>query len=65
MAFVDLWNIHLIRKLPTRPNSVSGQPKLNYSYPKNRTGDYSLTPPPRLFATMQKNVAEWGIYFFS
>lgn len=58
MAFVDLWNIHRIRKQPTRPNSISGQPKLNYFYPKNGTRDYSLSPPPRLFATMQKDVAE-------
>lgn len=64
MAFVDLWNIHRIYKQPTRSNSISGQPKLNYFYSKNRTRGYSLSLPPQLFATMQKDVAEWGISFF-
>ena len=64
MVFIDLWNIYRIYKPQTCLNSIFGQPKLNYFYPKNGPQEYFLLPPTQLFATMENNLAEWDISFF-
>ena len=31
--FVELWNMHVIRKQPNRPQAVADRPEINYFYP--------------------------------
>ena len=38
--YVELWNLHAIRKQPKRPNAVIGKPKVNYLYLKDGTIHY-------------------------
>jgi hypothetical protein len=35
--YIELWNLHAIRKQPKRPNVVIGKPKVNYLYPVGTT----------------------------
>ena len=38
--YIELWNLHAIRKQPKRPNAVIGKPKVNYLYLKDSTIHY-------------------------
>ncbi|KAE8374203.1 hypothetical protein BDV26DRAFT_284469 [Aspergillus bertholletiae] len=41
-SYIELWNVHQIRKQQNRPNSVTGKPYMLYYYPKEGVRDYGL-----------------------
>ena len=46
--YVELWNVHSIRKQPNRPNAVTGKPRFNYLYPKDGAIHYGRPIDPEI-----------------
>jgi hypothetical protein len=58
--FVKTWNVHSIRNQPKRPNAVTGQPIVNYHWPKGTVRDCGFIPDTDLLAHLKEQVADWG-----
>jgi hypothetical protein len=59
--FAEIWNNHKIRPQKQRPNSVAGIPWMLYEHPPEGVTDYGRQPNPELLASMQKDVADFGM----
>jgi hypothetical protein len=58
--FAALWNIHRIRKQSDRPNSVSGQPVVNYQWPAEGVQNFGIPPNLEVTAEIQQDINNWG-----
>ena len=59
--FRELWNLHLIRKQPNRPEAVAGRPKLNYFYPPDDIECYARDIDERICNEVQNDFPDWGM----
>ena len=58
--YVELWNLHAIRKQPKRPNAVIGKPKVNYLYPKDGTIHYGRPVITEITDGVNQEFQDWG-----
>ena len=56
--YVELWNVYNIRKQPKRPNTITGKPKFNNTYPKNGTIHYRRLIDPETLDSINQEYAE-------
>lgn len=63
--FVDIWNVHRIRKQKNRPSVVHGQPWVNYNYPKEPAIQQGKKPDPELVRRLKEDISSWGKSFES
>jgi hypothetical protein len=61
--YVELWNVHNIRKQLNQPNAVTKKPKFNYTYPKTSTIHYRRPIDPEISDSISQEYAEWGSFF--
>jgi hypothetical protein len=58
--FVDLWNIHRIRKQRDKLYLPTGKPWLNYYTPSDGVHDYDVAPNSERLKRLQRDVEEYG-----
>ena len=63
LEFVEVWNVHRIRKQRNRPNVVQGKPFHNFFYPKVPVRDYRVDCSEEKRADLQLDVQEYGKLF--
>ncbi|KAL9614761.1 MAG: hypothetical protein Q9167_000752 [Letrouitia subvulpina] len=56
--FIQLWNIHQIRKQPDRPNHVAGKPYMLYFHPPAATHNFGLRLDEDVFRTLQNDISD-------
>jgi len=61
--YVELWNIHLIRKQNNRPNSVSGQPEVLYEDPPYGVEKYGVPIDPEFAKKIEDSLPAFGKCF--
>ncbi|KAI4211630.1 MAG: hypothetical protein LQ351_005533, partial [Letrouitia transgressa] len=57
--FVQLWNMHRIRKQPHRPNHIAGKPYMLYFHPAEPTPNYGLGIDQDLLRTLGQDIQEY------
>lgn len=61
-SFVQVLNVHPIRKQKERPNGVYGKPSFLYLYPEARGAeDYGVLPDENLLNELLNDMDDWGI----
>jgi hypothetical protein len=66
-SWVELWNIHTIRKQKNRPDAITGVPYMNYFHPRPTSQDREaiqdrkcvLDTESELIQRLQQDVQEW------
>lgn len=59
-SYVELWNVHRIRKQRNRPNSVAGKPYMLYHHPKEDVQDYGLPIKQEVLDVQRQSVHGFG-----
>ena len=63
LEFVEVWNVHRIRKQRNRPNAVQEKPFHNFFYPDASVRDYRVDCSAKKRADLQLDVQEYGKLF--
>lgn len=59
-SYVELWNVHRIRKQRNRPNSVAGKPYMLYHHPKEGVQDSGLPVKQEVLDVQRQSVHGFG-----
>ncbi|KAE8369889.1 hypothetical protein BDV27DRAFT_140805 [Aspergillus caelatus] len=60
-GYVELWNVHQIRKQRNRPNSVAGKPYILYHHPKEGVRGYGLPIKQEVLDIQRQSVHRFDI----
>jgi hypothetical protein len=59
-GYVDLWNLHSIRRQSNRPNAVIGKPEVNYLWPKDGVKHYGRKIDSIIVKGLENEYADYG-----
>jgi hypothetical protein len=58
--YMELWNIHKIRKQPNRPNAVVGRPEQLYNDPADGIQSYGVPIDIEFAKNIEESMENWG-----
>ena len=66
LSFVNVWNMHRIRKQSNRPQSITGKPFMLYFYPSQGIQDFKVQPDETLVQSLldQNSSGNYYQHFF-